>query len=70
MEGMGKSQTKEFRAIKECYRSLKENKYLTLKNLAGITIRSILFFFRRGIILLGGEPIMKILKRKKYTPVT
>jgi GT2 family glycosyltransferase len=66
MEGTGKSQTKEFKAIMECFNSLRENHSLSFKNIVGIKVRFILFLLRRLALCTGGKRLMKILKQKKY----
>lgn len=66
MEGTGKSQSKEFKAIMECFTSLRENHSLTIKNIVGLKVRFILFLLRRLALYTGGKRLMKILKQKKY----
>ncbi len=67
MEGKGKSSAEEFKAIKECFRSLKENNLLTIKNLIGLKIRILLYFGRQFMVILGGKKILRSLKRIKYS---
>ena len=66
MGGEGKSHTEEFSAIKECVRSLKENKYLTFKNLIGSSMRLFLFATRKIVLTIGGRKFLRKLKRSKY----
>ena len=66
MGGEGKSHTEEFSAIKECMRSLKENKYLNFNNTFGLTVRLILFTLRKIVLALGGKKLLRNLKRSKY----
>lgn len=66
MEGSGKSAIKEWDAIKECYRSLKENDFLNLRTVWGLFIRVVLYFFRKVLVIAGGGNLLKILKEKKY----
>jgi glycosyltransferase len=66
MSGEGRSHLEEFSAIKECIRSLRENEYLTIKNLIGLVIRVFLFVFRKIILFLGGKKLLRFLKRLKY----
>ena len=68
MEGTGKSQSKEFKAIIECFRSLCENHSLTLKNIWGMKVRFIFYILRQLALYTGGKRLMKILKKKKYKP--
>jgi glycosyltransferase involved in cell wall biosynthesis len=67
MEGGGKSQEKEFAAIKECIRSLKENKMMSAKNISGAGVRTSLFFFRKLMVISGGGKLLGKLKRIKYS---
>jgi len=67
MNGEGISVTKEFSAILECYRSLKENKFLTLNNIAGFTTRLTLYYLRRLTKLFAGERGIRKLKEQKYS---
>lgn len=67
MEGTGRSVEREFEAIKECYRSLKLNEYLNLKNSSGLLIRVVLFLIRKLMILVGLGGVLRKLKKKKYS---
>lgn len=67
MEGTGRSVEREFEAIKECYRSLKQNEYLNLKNSSGLMIRVVLFLIRKLMILVGLGRVLIKLKKKKYS---
>jgi GT2 family glycosyltransferase len=67
MEGTGKSAKQEKESIKECYRSLKENDSLTLKNQLGFLERKILFFGRNLFVMIGMKDILGQLKRQKHS---
>lgn len=67
MEGTGRSVEQEFEGIKECYKSLKRNDFLNLKNSVGMTVRIILFFMRKFMILFGMGGVLRNLKRKKHS---
>jgi len=66
MEGSGKSHSKEYKSIMECFYSLRENHSITLSNIIGLKIRFILYFLRQLILLSGGKHLLKSLKRNKY----
>jgi glycosyltransferase involved in cell wall biosynthesis len=67
MEGTGKSVEQEFDAIKECYKSLKQNDFLNLKNYFGMMVRVVLFFLRKLMILIGLGGLLRNLKKKKHS---
>jgi glycosyltransferase len=67
MEGTGKSQSKEFKSIMECFTSLRENHSLSIKNILGIKVRFILYILRQAALYTGGKQLLKFLKQKKYT---
>jgi glycosyltransferase involved in cell wall biosynthesis len=67
MPGGGRSQEREYQAIKECMRSLKENNLMTIKNTAGLSLRWGLFYTRRLILLLGGGRLLGQMKKIKYS---
>jgi len=66
MGGEGKSHTEEFSAIKECIKSLKENKYLNFRNTIGLIVRLFFFAFRKTVLAVGGKKLLRTLKRSKY----
>ena len=70
MDGEGRSHTEEFSAIRECMRSLKENKYLTFRNTLGLTTRLFLFAGRKLLLISGGKKILSKLKKRKYESLT
>jgi len=67
MEGTGKSSAQENEAIKECYKSLKENDYLTLTNQTGYIIRQFFYSARKIVEKIGLKNLLGILKRKKHS---
>ncbi|NWG29102.1 MAG: glycosyltransferase [Ignavibacteriaceae bacterium] len=67
MEGTGRSVKHEFEAIKECYKSLKQNEFLNLKNLSGILVRVALFLLRKLMIMVGLGGVLRNLKKIKYS---
>lgn len=67
MAGFGKSSEKEKEAIKECYKSLKENDLLSINNCFGYLIRKILFASRKLMELVGAKDSLSKLKRKKHS---
>lgn len=67
MEGTGRSIEQEFDGIKECYKSLKKNNFLNLKNSLGIMVRIILFSLRKIMILFGIGGILRSLKKQKHS---
>jgi glycosyltransferase involved in cell wall biosynthesis len=67
MDGSGKSILNESEAIKECYKILKVNKSLTLKNIYGFTLRYFLFFLRSVISKIGLKKVLILLKKIKYS---
>jgi glycosyltransferase len=67
MDGRGKSAEKEFTAIIECYKSLKENDCLNLKNKAGFLIRLTLFLARKFMLMIGWFKMLKKIKRLKHS---
>ena len=66
MEGTGKSAAEEKEAIDECYRSIEENDYLTVKNRGGFFIRKAFYNGRRMLVALGLKNLLGLLKRKKH----
>jgi GT2 family glycosyltransferase len=67
MEGSGRSVEQELDAIKECYKSLKQNDSLNVKNSFGMIIRFVLFFLRKLMILIGLGGLLRNLKEKKHS---
>jgi len=67
MEGTGRSIEQELDAIKECYKSLKQNDSLNLENVFGITVRVVLFFLRKLMVLIGLGGLLRNLKEKKHS---
>lgn len=66
MEGTGKSAAREDEAIKECFRSLQENDYLTLRNRTGYAVRKFFYFGRNLMVKLGMKNLLGSLKKKKH----
>lgn len=67
MEGTGKSQSKEFKASKECFNSLRENHAFSIKNIIGFKVRCLLYMLRWMALHAGGTRILKIFKQQKYS---
>jgi glycosyltransferase involved in cell wall biosynthesis len=67
MEGTGLSVEREFEAIKECCKSLQENKFLNLQNSVGLSIRITLYFMRKMMVVLGLDSILRELKMRKHS---
>ena len=67
MEGTGKSASQEKEAIEECYRSLKENIFLTLTNRTGYFIRKSFYAGRKLMEALGLKNFLGKLKREKHS---
>ena len=67
MEGTGRSIEQELDGIKECYKSLKQNDFLNLKNSFGMILRVILFLLRKFMILIGLGGSLRNLKKKKHS---
>jgi glycosyltransferase involved in cell wall biosynthesis len=67
MEGTGRSVEREFEAIKECYKSLKENKFLNLQNSVGLIIRITLYFMRKMMVALGLDSQLRKLRMRKHS---
>jgi GT2 family glycosyltransferase len=67
MEGTGRSVEREFEAIKECYKSLKENKILNLQNSVGLSMRITLYFMRKMMVALGLESQLRELRMRKHS---
>ena len=67
MEGTGISAVREKDAIKECYRSLKENNYLTCRNRFGFLKRKLFYSGRMVLLFLGMKNILGSLKRIKHS---
>lgn len=68
MEGTGISIEKEFDAIKECYKSLKQNSLLNIENIFGISVRLALFSMRKLMTMFGFVSFLGKLKQRKYSP--
>lgn len=66
MEGSGKSVKQEYSALKECFRVLKENNYLTIENLLGYLKRFGLFVLRKTFVLLGLSNLLLKMKKIKH----
>lgn len=66
MDGGGISALKEHLVIWESLQALKENHLLTLKNLYGISVRTLFYFARRMMELLGMAEILGKLKKEKH----
>lgn len=66
MDGSGISIEKEFEAIKECYRSLRDNNLFNIKNIFGMFIRITLFSLRKLMIVIGLESLLTRMKKKKH----
>lgn len=67
MEGTGKSALQEKDAIKECYRSLKENNSLTFENRFGYLTRKLFWYGRNFLVSFKLKNILGQLKRKKHS---
>jgi GT2 family glycosyltransferase len=67
MEGTGISIAREWDSIKECYASLKQNKFLNLKNSSGLIVRITLYFLRMLLVTFGLDAVLRKLKMKKHT---
>jgi glycosyltransferase involved in cell wall biosynthesis len=67
MEGTGRSIEQEFNGIKECYKSLKQNDFLNLKNSVGMIVRILLFLLRKFMKLSGMGVLLRYLKKKKHS---
>ena len=67
MDGSGISVEKESDAIKECYKSLKKNNFLNLKNSFGLTVRVTFFLLRKLMISIGLGGLLRNLKKKKHS---
>jgi glycosyltransferase len=67
MDGTGRSVEREFEAIKECYKSLKENKILNLQNSVGLSIRITLYFLRKMMVALGLESQLSKVRMRKHS---
>lgn len=67
MEGTGRSVEQEFQAIKECYKSLKRNNFLHLKNSVGMIERILLFSMRKLMTLIGLGELLRSLKKQKHS---
>jgi GT2 family glycosyltransferase len=65
MKGTGISSIKEWEGIKECLRSMRKNNYLSIVSFLSWCIRAILFFFRKGMMVLGLKSILAKLKLMK-----
>jgi GT2 family glycosyltransferase len=66
MDGRGKSADKEFKAISECYRSLKKHNQINFKNFSGYSFRILLYAFRQIILKLVGKKFLGFLKKVKH----
>ena len=67
MEGTGRSVEQEFDGIKECYKSLKQNNFLNLKNSFGMMVRVVLFSLRKLMMIIGLSGLLRNLKKKKHS---
>ena len=65
MEGTGTSIINEWAGIKECYASLKENNFLSIKNFIGFTNRVLFFLGRNILVKIGARKLLRKLKRIK-----
>ena len=66
MDGGGISALKEHLVIWESLRALKENKLMSIKNMYGISVRSLFFLGRQTMEILGMSEILGALKKKKH----
>lgn len=66
MEGTGKSVKQESEAIKECFKILRENNQLGLKNISGFSIRYFLFFLRKVLSVAGLNKLLLNMKKLKH----
>lgn len=65
MRGTGVSSIKEWEGIKECLRSMRKNNYLNIITFLSWCIRAILFFVRKGMMMVGLKKILAKLKLMK-----
>jgi glycosyltransferase involved in cell wall biosynthesis len=66
MDGQGVSATKEWDSIKQTFTSLKDNHYITVANLLGLSKRVFWYLNRRIITFLFGKKLLTLLKKLKY----
>lgn len=66
MDGTGKSVKLESDALKECYKVLKENNFLTFENLSGFAVRYLLFLIRRLLSTVGLNKLLLKMKKIKH----
>ena len=66
MDGGGISAVKEHLVIWESLRALKENQLLSIKNMYGISVRTLFFLARQTMETLGMSEILGTLKKKKH----
>ena len=66
MDGGGISAVKEHLVILESLRALKENQLLSIKNMYGISVRTLFFLARQTMETLGMSEILGTLKKKKH----
>lgn len=66
MEGSGKSVKQEYLAIKECFRILKENRYLNLRTVTGFGVRYFFFMIRKFMGMAGLSDYLLKMKKLKH----
>lgn len=66
MEGTGRSVKQESEAIKECFKILKENNQLSLKNILGFSVRYVLFILRKILSVAGLNKLLLKMKKLKH----
>ena len=67
MDGTGISVKQEWNQIKECYRSMKQNDFLSAANLFWFIIRVNLFAIRKIMLKVGFSDLLRALKEKKHS---
>ena len=66
MDGGGISALKEHLVIWESLRALKENNLLSIKNMYGISVRTLFFFARKTLESIGMSELLGSLKKRKH----
>jgi len=67
MDGTGISVKQEWNQIKECFRSLKQNNFLSATHLFWFIIRINLFAIRKIMLKVGFSDLLRVLKEKKHS---
>lgn len=66
MDGKGVSVSEERNSIKECFKVLRNEDYLNLKNILGYVTRFTMYSLRKLLSLSGGKFVVKKIKRIKH----